>query len=232
MQGLSCGSQRGRTESVGRMNGDAMDETWKPVVGYERLYEVSDMGRVRSLDRTVVAKDGSVRHLRGKVLAQKFQSKYMRIGLCKSGEMKTWCVHRLVADAFHGTGRDHGHVVRHLNGNPRDNRAANLRWGTWAENSADMVRHGRSRKPSACPHGHEYTPENTRINSRGARECRTCDRAWTARKNAKRRERSIAARPSRPCRVCGTPFKGIPARLVCSAECKKATRRVAFRRAA
>lgn len=59
------------------------------------------------------------------------------------GHVVPMLVHRLVAEAFHGTPSP-GAVTRHLNGDPSDNRAENIAWGTCAENSADMVRHGKS----------------------------------------------------------------------------------------
>jgi hypothetical protein len=52
--------------------------------------------------------------------------------------------HKLIALAFHGVPPSDAHEVRHLNGNPLDNRPENLAWGTVAENCSDTVRHGRS----------------------------------------------------------------------------------------
>jgi hypothetical protein len=87
---------------------------------------------------------------------------------------RTPLVHHLIAETFHGP-RPEGMVVRHLNGNPLDNRAENLRWGTYTENNLDAVAHGthlHARK-THCPQGHPYDAENTRV-YRGMRYCRAC----------------------------------------------------------
>ena len=70
-------------------------EIWKPVVGYEGLYEVSSFGRVRSLDRY----DGRA-YKRGCILKPKIQSNYLRVSLCNGGKCKQQSIHRLVAQAF------------------------------------------------------------------------------------------------------------------------------------
>lgn len=55
---------------------------------------------------------------------------------------RRYSVHRLVCLAFHGRPEDGANVTRHLNGISRDNRAANLKWGTHADNAQDAIRHG------------------------------------------------------------------------------------------
>ena len=76
-------------------------ETWKPVVGYEGLYEVSDFGEVRSLGRWVNTRGGGKRFLKGKVLRpQKNIWGYLFVTLYKEGKSKMHTVHRLVATAF------------------------------------------------------------------------------------------------------------------------------------
>lgn len=118
-----------------------MQELWRPVVGYEGLYEVSDHGRVRSLDgerwngRTWIRKVGRVRSTpigkRG----------YPTIDLKRSGARRTFTVHTLVLTAFVGP-RPEGHECRHLNGDRADSRLTNLAWGTPTENDEDRRRHG------------------------------------------------------------------------------------------
>lgn len=104
----------------------------------------------------------------------------------------TTSVHRLVALAFIGPCPE-GMEVLHINGEPDDNRLENLRYGTRAENVADTIRHGRHpwAGRSACPNGHDYTPENTAIvpgnKSRPKRRCRTCRANTVRRYNAKKR---------------------------------------------
>ena len=113
------------------------NEEWRPVVGYEGLYEVSDRGRVRSLDRTVGTYYGE-RVMSGRVLiSSPFTSGYLRVGLCGVGRMKCRRVHRLVMESFVGEIPD-GMQVNHVNGDKADNRLANLEYVTPREN----IRHG------------------------------------------------------------------------------------------
>lgn len=114
-------------------------ENWKSVAGYEGLYEVSDSGRVRSLDAVVKHKNGG-KHLRkGKILQFGNVKGYRSVGLCRDGRMKTFSVHRLVATSFIAPPNGQ---IRHLDGNKLNNRPYNLCWGTAKENSADRDRHG------------------------------------------------------------------------------------------
>lgn len=105
------------------------NELWKPVSGLEQLYEVSCAGRVRGLKR-------------GKILRiRKDRYGYVQY-LLSNGKTKLYrTAHSLVAQEFIGP-RPHGLEVRHLNGNPSDNRVENLRYGTHQENAQDMLKHG------------------------------------------------------------------------------------------
>lgn len=115
-------------------------EMWRPVVGYEELYDVSDLGHVRSRSRTTP--HGHWR--RGKLMKlTSFGSGYLRVGLCRDNKQTKLFVHRLVLDAFRGPCPD-GMACRHLNGDPGDNRLNNLCWGTQVENMADRDRHGNT----------------------------------------------------------------------------------------
>ena len=74
-----------------------MEEIWKPVVGYEGIYEVSSFGRVRSVDRI----DNNNRKRFGRILTQELgNTGYYRVHLCKNNIRKHTSVHRLVAQAF------------------------------------------------------------------------------------------------------------------------------------
>lgn len=73
-----------------------MKEIWKDVVGYEGLYQVSNLGRVKSLERI-----DNLNHFRkGKILIQHIYNGYLYVSLCKNGKIKMYRVHRLVAQAF------------------------------------------------------------------------------------------------------------------------------------
>ncbi len=150
-------------------------ERWRPVVGYEGAYEVSDLGRVRSLDR--VTDRG--RKWRGRMMSPcPLQNDYVIVTLWREGKQRSPLVHRLVLAAFVGPAPD-GHEALHRDGNRANNQLSNLAWGTHSENEYDKVSHGTHRQASKthCPSGHPYSPENT-IPGRRHRMCRTCRREW------------------------------------------------------
>jgi NUMOD4 motif-containing protein len=104
-------------------------ETWKPVAGYEGLYEVSDAGRVR----------------RGAVLQPiAYGGGYLKVNLWKKNKCRPSPIHALVLEAFVGP-RPAGQYGCHNNNIPGDNRRWNLRWDTPKANSADQIKHGTKR---------------------------------------------------------------------------------------
>lgn len=168
-------------------------ERWLPVVGYEDLYQVSDQGRVRSLDRVVRCGFGAKRKMPGRMIEGKIdRNGYRIVTLCRYGDEWTARAHRVVLAAFVGPCPE-GQVVRHLNGVQDDNRLMNLAYGTPLENSADQRRHGThgNTVKTHCPRGHEYTPENTNHytfpSGRKSRFCRQCDRDRSRRRTERRR---------------------------------------------
>lgn len=121
------------------------EEVWKPVVGFEGLYEVSNLGRVRSLDR-VLHSGGAVRgyprRVRGRILKpQQHPAGYLHVGLGQAGSR---IIGPLVLAAFRGPRPSDRHEACHNNGRKHDNVLTNLRWGTEAENAQDKVAHGTS----------------------------------------------------------------------------------------
>ena len=111
-----------------------MEEIWKDVVGYEGYYQVSDLGRVRSLDR--ITSNG--RKIKGKILSTKVNTPpyYPRVSLSVNGKMKLVQVHRLVAQAFvYNPDPEHKTQVGHKDESRTNNRADNLEWVTPKENS-------------------------------------------------------------------------------------------------
>ena len=116
-------------------------ERWLPVVDWEGLYDVSDLGRVRSLTRVVITNNGP-RVYQGRTLKQTIGSHgYPAVGLSRGGKGRNWPVHELVAPAFLGPCPD-GQEVRHGPNGKLDNRATELCYGTRKENFADRVRDG------------------------------------------------------------------------------------------
>lgn len=111
-------------------------EQWRPIPGFPN-FEVSDHGHVRSLNR--ILRDG--RKWKARDLKPKpSPSGHLCVRLCEDGHHWKW-VHRIVLEAFIGACPD-GMEGCHNNGNPKDNRLANLRWDTRAGNHADKWRHG------------------------------------------------------------------------------------------
>lgn len=125
-----------------------MTERWKPVVGFEGYYEVSDQGRVRSLDRL----DAQGRDWPGRVMSLgKTRGDYLTVHLCLHAVRSNPRVNRLVAEAFLGPAPTPQHEAAHLNGVRSDNHAGNLKWKTKVENHEDKVRHGTALTGEACP---------------------------------------------------------------------------------
>ncbi len=122
----------------------ASTEEWRPVLEYEGLYEVSDQGRVRSIDRTVIwIRDGMAcsTSFPGRMLAIRLSRRRPQTRLSKDGKPLTVNVHRLVLEAFVGP-RPEGLECCHEDGERTNNYLANLRWDTRASNDADKRRHG------------------------------------------------------------------------------------------
>ena len=116
-------------------------ETWKAVAGFEGLYEVSDLGRVRSLDRTTLTRGGP-RHSKGTMLALHPAGKgYRYVFLKRGGKQYSRGVHTLVARAFNCPGT--GPEVNHLDLDKANNRPGNLEWVTRKENMAHAKAAGR-----------------------------------------------------------------------------------------
>jgi hypothetical protein len=116
-------------------------EQWKPVVGFEDYYEVSDQGRLRSLERVVYAPYGNNQRTVKPRILKPSRRAYLSITFSVDGVLTYKNVHVVVLEAFAGL-RPQGTQTRHLNGINYDNRLTNLVWGTAKENHADMVVHG------------------------------------------------------------------------------------------
>ena len=120
-------------------------EEWRWVVGYKGYYQVSSLGRVRSVDRTIPHNaKGDLRILAGKLLTinRPKGRPYGAVALSKNGVVKDYLVHRLVARAFIGP-CPKGQEVRHRDGKSANCKAINLLYGTRKQNMDDCRRHGR-----------------------------------------------------------------------------------------
>ena len=119
-----------------------MNEVWKDIIGYEGFYQVSNMGRVRSLDRDIIDKNGIVYSLKGSMREVSSSSRgYQDIGLSKDGEQKTFFIHRLVAESFIPNPKSLP-IVNHIDGDKRNNVVTNLEWVNNSQNILHAVETG------------------------------------------------------------------------------------------
>lgn len=129
---------------------------WKPIKGYEGLYEVSDVGEVKALKRTI--NQGKC-HRTWEEHIVKFSvdgNGYFRTNLAKDGVNKTVKVHRLVAEAFIPNPSNLPEV-NHIDGNKQNNHVENLEWCSRSENLKHAVEIGLKRLDGEFNPGHKLT---------------------------------------------------------------------------
>lgn len=167
---------------------------WKPVVGFEDYYEISESGALRRKPREIWNGKGIVK-LKQKELVGAINPKgYQMYILCVSGKQTSRLAHHLVLEAFVGP-RESGEQARHLDNDKLNNHFSNLKWGTSSENNYDRVRHGvhaQARK-THCLRGHPFDGDNVRIARNGKRVCRACQLINSRRAEERRRLRRAEA---------------------------------------
>ena len=163
----------------------AQNEEWRPVPGYGD-YEVSNLGNVRSVDRTITYCDdrlGEVsRSIKGRTLNPTLDGKYRKVtvGSRADGTSRRAKVAILVLEAFVGPAPFRGAVSRHLNDRKADDRLINLAWGTHADNADDRGRNGRTARGGA--NGYAKLTEEGVIAIRSVWDRERDGQAWGGRK--------------------------------------------------
>lgn len=103
-------------------------EIWKDIKGYEGLYQISNLGRVKSLERLIKCRKCDER-----IKVPSITNRgYYRLPLCKYGKIKYYHIHRLVAEAFLPN-EENKPTVDHIDRNRLNNNVSNLRWATYKE---------------------------------------------------------------------------------------------------
>lgn len=119
------------------------NELWKSVSGYEGYYEISSIGRIKSLARVITRSDGQTRLITEKFLTPvKHNDGYLSIKLCKNGHCKTVRIHRLVAEAFIPNPQNLPEV-NHKDMDRSNNNVTNLEWTTHLANVAYSASKGK-----------------------------------------------------------------------------------------
>jgi hypothetical protein len=112
-----------------------MNEQWRPVVGYEGFYEVSDSGRIKTVERVCLKRNGSKIKVKERIKSNTIGTHgYLVTGLKVSGKNKTCTVHRLVAIAFIDN-PENLPCINHVDGVKTNNSLSNLEWCTIADNN-------------------------------------------------------------------------------------------------
>ena len=161
-------------------------EKWLPVPGFERLYEASSHGRVRSLDRVIVKKDGSEQLYRGRLLkgSRINGGKKIVVKLGRDGVTHHFTRAQIVAETFIGTISKDEKVI-HINGIGTDDRVENLRIGSQKDVVQNSIKLGthysanknhHNRKKTHCSRGHKLQEPNLSQYwlKQGNRYCRAC----------------------------------------------------------
>jgi hypothetical protein len=155
-------------------------EQWLPVVGYKGLYEVSDHGNVRSIDRIISYPSGRIMRWKGKLLTPGKTGDRVTVALGGPKGARSHYVHNLVLTAFVQPCPDNMECC-HGDNNGTNNNLANLRWDTRSENMYDRVKHGvhPARNRTHCPFEHELKQPNliAHTAANGFRNCLACNRA-------------------------------------------------------
>ena len=129
------------------MKNHLIDEIWKDITGYEGLYQVSNLGKVKSLNKSIIRNNGRRQTFKEKTLKKGLSSNgYYSVSLTKNGKGKTFNIHKLVATAFIEN-KNNDKCINHIDGNKRNNNVTNLEWCSYGHNEKEAYKL-RLKKPS------------------------------------------------------------------------------------
>ena len=123
-------------------------EEWKDIKGYEGSYQISNLGRVKSLSRIIIRSNGNPTTIKAKIKKTPIRNDgYFIVNLCMNNGSNVNLIHRLIAEAFIDNPNNYP-LVRHLNDIKTDNRLDNLCWGTYCDNMVDSIKNDKYVKPN------------------------------------------------------------------------------------
>jgi hypothetical protein len=176
-----------------------MKEIWKDIKGYEGLYQVSNLGKVKSLNRYITNKNNKQQYYNGKMLSGNIRHGYLKLTLSKDNIQKTIPIHILVAKTFIPN-PENKPEVNHIDGNKSNNCVNNLEWCTRSENELHAYRNGLAKsslkqKEAVAKYAKEnYSKKVLQYNLNGdfIKEWNSMHDVW----------RELGIRPSYICRCC------------------------------
>ena len=128
-----------------------MEEVWKDIEEYEGLYQVSNLGRVKSLNRYIISSNGKTLFYKEKILKlRKNKHGYLYVFLYKNTVQKFYTIHRLVANAFIENPNNYP-CINHKDENKENNKVSNLEWCTYLYNNTYGTRIERIIKSQFIP---------------------------------------------------------------------------------
>ena len=147
-----------------------MEENWKDIQGYEGLYQVSNLGMVKSLERSVYHPITKIQKIPQKILKPDIKRGYASVALCLNGIKKSFVIHRIVAFHFVENYQSKPEV-NHIDGNKLNNVFTNLEWCTSSENQIHAVKNNLQKS------GEEHA--NSKLNEKQAKEIKTSNLSYS-----------------------------------------------------